>query len=437
MSTQKYRNKNNKVVQSKTTKSIMRVNSQIKTTEKILARIKNNSEKETPLIKEPPPPKIEAKSTIPEIESGKTSLINDDLILTKWDGFIDIVFKDKPLILGPVIQNAEILKIDGNKLNLTGIDSDEKYLLNSQKDYIEKTALDYFGKKIHFTFTEAKTKEIKKNKYYWRKKLDALNEQERWKELLTESTNCIEQLPDWEYGYFRRATAKWGLQNYNGALDDSNKAIEINNKFYIAYDNRGLVRKKLDDYKGAIDDFTKAIEIDNKYAGAYNHRGLAKEELEDYKGAIADFNIAIELDTKDDYSYYLRARANSKLGNYENAIEDYDRAIEIDNKNPNYYIIRGWYREYLGDILGALKDLFRADILNNESAEHFLERGNKCYELKFYKLAIENFNEAIRLKPEYASAYKNRGVAKRQLGDLKGANEDKLKADELKKKQQK
>ncbi|MBD2250591.1 tetratricopeptide repeat protein [Nostoc parmelioides] len=40
------------------------------------------------------------------------------------------------------------------------------------------------------------------------------------------------------------------------------------------------------------------------------------------------------------------------------------------------------------------------------------------------KGAIENFNQAIRMNPNYALAYKSRGFAKVQLGDEKEAIED-------------
>jgi Flp pilus assembly protein TadD len=43
---------------------------------------------------------------------------------------------------------------------------------------------------------------------------------------------------------------------------------------------------------------------------------------------------------------------------------------------------------------------------------------------KDYKGAIEDYNEAIRLKPDDADAYNNRGIAKSNLGDMAGACED-------------
>jgi lipoprotein NlpI len=44
----------------------------------------------------------------------------------------------------------------------------------------------------------------------------------------------------------------------------------------------------LKDYNGAITDFTKAIEIDPNNALAYNNRGIAKYYNKDLKGACED-----------------------------------------------------------------------------------------------------------------------------------------------------
>jgi len=275
-------------------------------------------------------------------------------------------------------------------------------------------------------------KEIKKIKDYWKEKLDTLREQEKWKDLLTASDICIDQLPDWEYGYFRRATAKHELQDYQNALGDCDKAIELNDEFLHAYDNRGLVKIELKNYKGAIDDFSIAISINRKYGRGFAHRGTASYELGNYKEAIQDYDEAIRLECEFKANVYCqRGLAKCDLGDYDNAMEDFTKAIVLDNKTSEFYTIRAYHRETDGEIKGAMEDKLKADLLNNEPAEHYYKQGNDIYDLGYYQLAIENYNKAIELDSEFALAYRNRGLAKEELGDEQGAIEDKLKAEEL------
>ena len=57
-------------------------------------------------------------------------------------------------------------------------------------------------------------------------------------------------------------------------------------------------------------------------------------------------------------------------------------------------------------------------------AEDFFRRGNLKYDQNDFQGAIEDYNQAIKIKPDYAEAYYNRGLARSELGDKKGAIED-------------
>jgi len=55
------------------------------------------------------------------------------------------------------------------------------------------------------------------------------------------------------------------------------------NKAEEYYDS-GVEKANSGDYEGAIKDYDKAIEINPKHAEAYYNRGLAKAYLGDYRG---------------------------------------------------------------------------------------------------------------------------------------------------------
>ncbi len=59
----------------------------------------------------------------------------------------------------------------------------------------------------------------------------------------------------------------------------------------------------------------------------------------------------------------------------------------------------------------AIKDYDEAIRLNPQSAETYINRGVVYHNLGQFVQAIENYDEAIRLNHEYAKAYINRGNA--------------------------
>ena len=57
----------------------------------------------------------------------------------------------------------------------------------------------------------------------------------------------------------------------------------------MAYSNRGVSRAAIADYQGAIADYTKAIELKPNSTNAYLNRASLRAKLGDNKGANADY----------------------------------------------------------------------------------------------------------------------------------------------------
>ena len=67
----------------------------------------------------------------------------------------------------------------------------------------------------------------------------------------------------------------------------------------------------------------------------------------------------------------------------------------------------------------------------NPNFDTYYNRGLAKAELQNYKGALADFTKAIEINPNYSNAYKNRGVSKENLGDLSGACADWKKAANL------
>ena len=113
-------------------------------------------------------------------------------------------------------------------------------------------------------------------------------------------------------------------------------------KSAVDYFNSGVDYGRKGEYDRAIQDFTKAIQINPKDAEAYNNRGFAYEKKGEYDRAIQDFDKAIQINPKHARAYNNRGFAYEKNGEYDKAIQDYDKAIQINPKDARVYNHIAW-----------------------------------------------------------------------------------------------
>lgn len=121
------------------------------------------------------------------------------------------------------------------------------------------------------------------------------------------------------------------------------------------YNKRGFMKLMAKDYQGAIEDHTKAIEIVPQESEAYYNRAIAKADSKDEKGAIADYKKAVLLDQKHPKIYYS-CRMKNVLKDYKGAIKDCTKAIKEYPLYSEAYYNRGIAYEKLGDKKKAEKD---------------------------------------------------------------------------------
>ena len=83
---------------------------------------------------------------------------------------------------------------------------------------------------------------------------------------------------------------------WDEALPEFTKAIEINPTYPYAYANRGSIYYRKGQHDWAISDYTKALKINPRYADAYNNRGrVHMVSLGNNDKACSDWKRACEL----------------------------------------------------------------------------------------------------------------------------------------------
>jgi tetratricopeptide (TPR) repeat protein len=159
-----------------------------------------------------------------------------------------------------------------------------------------------------------------------------------------------------------------------------------------------------------IEDCDKVLNSHPNDAPTHRKRGLAKYKLEDYAGAILDFNAVIKASPQDAEIYRMRGIAKY-----------YDRSeYAVDVLMPGQSTIHHKVscQEIRDDLEAALR-------LNSKDADALCYLGDE-YRLctNEYDKAIECYDQAIVVNPQYAIAYRIRGWTEYELKKYENALAD-------------
>ena len=88
---------------------------------------------------------------------------------------------------------------------------------------------------------------------------------------------------------------KWVSRKLTAALEDFDRAIELNPNLAVACNNRGGVKDNLGLPEDAIADFNRAIDLKPDYAKAYYNRGDTERNLGNISGARGDYQRTLDL----------------------------------------------------------------------------------------------------------------------------------------------
>jgi tetratricopeptide (TPR) repeat protein len=98
----------------------------------------------------------------------------------------------------------------------------------------------------------------------------------------------------------------------------------------VAFRNRGNVYSEMGQYDLAIADETKAIELNPEDSEAYNVRAWAHLKSGEVKLALADANKAFAINDKQPDTLHTRGAIYEAMGMQKEAVDHYRQALAID-----------------------------------------------------------------------------------------------------------
>lgn len=175
--------------------------------------------------------------------------------------------------------------------------------------------------------------------------------------------------------YKNRANALDDKGQYEQALEDYDRAVEINPQDAEAFNGRGTTFIAQDRYRLALDDFDRAIRINPASPVALANRCFARAVLGELEPALSDCNEALRIRQKYPGAHASRAITYLKLKRYDDAIADYTALLMSQPDNPYALFGRGVARRMKGDARGGDGDITSATSIKPDIADHMARLG--------------------------------------------------------------
>jgi tetratricopeptide (TPR) repeat protein len=198
--------------------------------------------------------------------------------------------------------------------------------------------------------------------------------------------------------------------------------------------NRGHAFYKSKQYDEAAAEYGRAIAWSafcsvGTVADWYCDRGDAHDMADQLDAALADYAEAIKRKPYRSRYSYERAIAYRRHKRYKEAVAEMDRAITLQTGRPEYFLERADSLIGLGEYRKAIADLdhYRAKAITEPYGRDYRSydlRGWAHYKLQEYPQALADLSQALKIKPDYALAWHDRGDVEAALGRPTAAASD-------------
>jgi tetratricopeptide (TPR) repeat protein len=217
----------------------------------------------------------------------------------------------------------------------------------------------------------------------------------------------------------KSAAADSAIKSCDAVIDETLKNLA--NAYYF----RASAKFGKNDFDGAIGDYGQALRLDPADADYLNSRAAAYEAKNDFDKALADYAQAIKANPGSTYAYNNRGAAFQRKGDFARAAADYGEVTRLQPNNIDAWSARCWVRAISpGQTQQALADCNAALKIKADAAEVLDTRGFVYLKLGQSDNAIKDFDAALKGDPKLAGSLYGRGLAKLRKGDRNGGSTD-------------
>ena len=193
------------------------------------------------------------------------------------------------------------------------------------------------------------------------------------------------------------------------------------NKYYHfhkqldAYLQRSKSRVILNNIDGAHSDLDEILVRDPEYWEAYYHKGKLFMHIFDYSSALPYLEIAVENNININNLFMLRGIARFEENARDMGLADFEKLLESNSlSDSDRFTILFYYSKLLfksGELDSSLDFAIEAYNIDSENLDLLKHKGNLYRLLNMTKLAIQDFDKALRLGYDNRELYLYRGLS--------------------------
>lgn len=189
------------------------------------------------------------------------------------------------------------------------------------------------------------------------------------------------------------------------------------------YYKRAEVFAKQNVLAQALEDLNRAIALDSGRTDYYMlHADISFRTLQ-IQNSVKSFEKVLKLDPSN-------IEANLKLSEiylytkgYQQCLHYADEALKINKNRAKAYFLKGFAFKEMGDTSHALSSFQTVVEVEPENYDAYIQLGN-IQAAKRNKIALQYYNNALRLSPRSTEALYNRGLLNQNMGNLSEAKAD-------------
>jgi tetratricopeptide (TPR) repeat protein len=223
----------------------------------------------------------------------------------------------------------------------------------------------------------------------WAKKGDILHNIKRYEEAIQAYDQAIKLNKNYAEALCNKGFTLFTIERYEESIAVCHKALEVKKIFPEAWVNIAVSYIGLKKYDLALEYCEKALAVSENFIEALNSKGLCLFNLKKYEQANELFDKILKI--KKDFPEAMENKANTLY-----ALKEYDEALTfyeaIENKKDYHKVLNN--KGLLLHALGHVKDK------------------------KYFNLAKDCYDQAIKIKSDFADAYWNKSLTQLTLGEF-------------------